>query len=49
LDFAKAKWKPELYNHQVPLLADNVWSNGTDAGMYDAFGRSYFLSLSLEI
>jgi iron complex outermembrane receptor protein len=38
-----------LFDKHPPQMADNVYSNGTDTGMYDVFGRTYFLSLSLEI
>jgi outer membrane receptor protein involved in Fe transport len=38
-----------LFDKKPPQMADNVWSNGTDTGMFDVFGRTYFLSLSLEL
>jgi outer membrane receptor protein involved in Fe transport len=38
-----------LFDKQPPQMADNVWSNGTDTGTYDVFGRTYFLSLSVEM
>ena len=38
-----------LMDKGPPQMADNIWSNGTDDGMYDVFGRTYFLSLSVEL
>ena len=32
----------------LPMTADAVFSNNTDTGMYDVFGRSYTLNVSLE-
>ena len=29
-----------------PQMADAVWDNNTDTGLYDVFGRSYYLTLS---
>ena len=37
-----------LFDKQPPMMADAVYSNNTDTLVYDVFGRSYFLSLSLE-
>ena len=37
-----------LFDKQPPQMADNVWSNGTDTGMYDVFGRTYYVSFNLE-
>ena len=37
-----------LSDEQPPQMADNVWSNNTDTGMYDVFGRTYYVSLSVE-
>jgi len=31
-----------------PLMADHAWSNNSEAGVYDLFGRAYTLALSLE-
>jgi iron complex outermembrane receptor protein len=38
-----------LLDKKPPQMADNIWSNGTDDGMYDVFGRTYFLSLGVEL
>ena len=38
-----------LLDTQPPQMADNVWSNNTDTGMYDVFGRTYYMSLSVEL
>ena len=38
-----------LFDKQPPQMADNVWSNNTDTGMYDVFGRTYYVSLSVEL
>jgi outer membrane receptor protein involved in Fe transport len=35
-----------LLDNDPPMMADNVWDNNTDAGLYDIFGRSYYLPLS---
>jgi len=35
-----------LLDNDPPQMADNVWDNNTDAGLYDVFGRSYYLTLS---
>jgi len=37
-----------LFDQQPPLMADAVSWNNTDTLVYDVFGRSYFVSLSLE-
>jgi outer membrane receptor protein involved in Fe transport len=37
-----------LLDEQPPQMADTVWSNNTDTGLYDIFGRTYFLSLSMQ-
>jgi outer membrane receptor protein involved in Fe transport len=31
-----------------PMMADYTWSNNTDDGLYDVFGRSYYLSVSMN-
>lgn len=31
-----------------PMMADWVWDKNTDTRMYDIFGRSYTLSVSLQ-
>ncbi len=31
-----------------PNMADNTWDNNTDTGLYDVFGRSYYLSMSIQ-
>lgn len=36
-----------LLDKQPPQMADNVWTNNTDTGMYDVFGRSFYVSLNL--
>lgn len=41
-------WFAALFDQQPPMMADAVWTNNTDTLVYDVFGRSYFLSLSLE-
>jgi outer membrane receptor protein involved in Fe transport len=35
-----------LLDNDPPQMADQVWSNNTDTGLYDIFGRSYYLTLS---
>jgi outer membrane receptor protein involved in Fe transport len=35
-----------LLDNDPPQMADAVWSNNTDTGLYDIFGRSYYLTLS---
>jgi len=35
-----------LLNNGPPQMADQAWAHNTDAGLYDAFGRSYQLTLS---
>jgi outer membrane receptor protein involved in Fe transport len=37
-----------LFDQQPPLMADAVLSNNTDTLVYDVFGRSYFVSVSME-
>ena len=37
-----------LLDNTPPMMADAVLSNNTDTGMYDIFGRSYFLTLRAE-
>jgi iron complex outermembrane receptor protein len=37
-----------LLDNAPPMMADAVWSNNTDTGMYDIFGRSYYLTLLAE-
>jgi outer membrane receptor protein involved in Fe transport len=37
-----------VFDTQPPMMANAVYSNNTDAGMYDIFGRSYFLGLSMQ-
>jgi len=37
-----------LFDKQPPQMADAVYSNNTDTGLYDVFGRTYFVSLSAE-
>ena len=37
-----------LFDKQPPMMADAVFSNNTDTLVYDVFGRSYFVSLSVE-
>jgi hypothetical protein len=34
-----------LLDNDPPQMADAVWSNNTDTGLYDVFGRSYYLTL----
>jgi hypothetical protein len=31
-----------------PQMADQSWSNNTDEGLYDVFGRSYRVTLSAQ-
>jgi len=31
-----------------PMMADQAWQNNTDTGLYDAFGRSYYLRFSAQ-
>jgi outer membrane receptor protein involved in Fe transport len=35
-----------LLDNGPPQMADQVWNNNTDTGLYDVFGRSYYLTLS---
>jgi len=37
-----------LLDNDPPQMADAVFSNNTDEGMYDVFGRSYYLNLSAQ-
>lgn len=37
-----------LLDNDPPQMADSVLSNNTDTGLYDIFGRSYFLTLSAQ-
>jgi outer membrane receptor protein involved in Fe transport len=35
-----------LLDNDPPQMADAVFGNNTDTGLYDVFGRSYYLTLS---
>lgn len=37
-----------LFDKQPPQMADTTWSNNTDNGMYDVFGRTFYVSVSLQ-
>jgi outer membrane receptor protein involved in Fe transport len=37
-----------LLDTKPPQMADAVWSNNTSTGLYDVFGRSYYLTLSAQ-
>lgn len=37
-----------LFDKQPPQMANNVWTNNTDTGMYDVFGRTFYLSVNME-
>ena len=37
-----------LLDNDPPQMADAVWDNNTETGLYDVFGRSYYLRLSAE-
>ncbi len=37
-----------LFDIDPPFMADAAFQNNTDTGMYDIFGRSYYLSFSLQ-
>jgi iron complex outermembrane receptor protein len=37
-----------LFDKQPPQMADTVWSNNTDTGLYDVFGRTFYLSVNME-
>jgi iron complex outermembrane receptor protein len=37
-----------LLDTKPPQMADTVWSNNTSTGLYDVFGRSYYLTLSAQ-
>jgi outer membrane receptor protein involved in Fe transport len=37
-----------LFDTDPPNMADNVWDNNTDTGLYDVFGRSYYLSVAMQ-
>jgi len=37
-----------LLNTKPPQMADQIWSNNTDEGLYDVFGRSYRVTLSAQ-
>jgi outer membrane receptor protein involved in Fe transport len=38
-----------LFDKQPPQMADAVWTNNTDTGMYDIFGRTFYLSVRVEL
>jgi outer membrane receptor for ferrienterochelin and colicin len=38
-----------LLDTDPPMMADSIGSNNTDTTMYDIFGRSYTLSLSMRL
>lgn len=37
-----------LLNTKPPQMADQIWSNNTDEGLYDVFGRSYRVALTAQ-
>ena len=37
-----------LLETDPPNMADAVWDNNTETGIYDVFGRGYYLTLSAE-
>ncbi len=37
-----------LLDQEAPIMADAVTSNNTDTRMYDIFGRSYALTLTMR-
>jgi outer membrane receptor protein involved in Fe transport len=37
-----------VFETDPPMMADAAWSNNTDTRMYDIFGRSYTLNLSMQ-
>jgi outer membrane receptor protein involved in Fe transport len=37
-----------VFDTDPPNMADNTWDNNTDTGLYDVFGRSYYLTLSMQ-
>jgi outer membrane receptor protein involved in Fe transport len=37
-----------LLDNDPPQMADSVWANNTDTGLFDVFGRSYYLTLRSE-
>jgi len=38
-----------LLDKQAPNLADTVWQNNTDTGLYDIFGRTYYFSFNYTV
>lgn len=38
-----------LLDNDPPQMADQQWSNNTDTGIYDVFGRSYYLTVSTHL
>jgi len=38
-----------LLDEQPPQMADAVWSNNTDSGIYDVFGRTFYFSFNYKI
>jgi outer membrane receptor protein involved in Fe transport len=37
-----------VFESDPPMMAQNVWDKNTDLGLYDIFGRSYYLSVSMH-
>lgn len=37
-----------VFDTDPPNMANNTWDNNTDTGLYDVFGRSYFLTVSMR-
>jgi outer membrane receptor protein involved in Fe transport len=37
-----------LLDTKPPQMADQSWSNNTDEGLYDVFGRSYRVTISAQ-
>ncbi len=37
-----------LLDQQAPNMADAIGNNNTDTGIYDVFGRSYYMSFSYQ-
>jgi outer membrane receptor protein involved in Fe transport len=45
-DFSARLGVTNLLDNDPPMMADAVFDNNTDAGLFDIFGRSYYLTLS---
>jgi outer membrane receptor protein involved in Fe transport len=37
-----------VFDSEPPNMSNSTFDNNTDTGLYDVFGRSYYLSLSMH-